>query len=399
MSAAAATSKSNLDLENTEIAFKYKSDKELQLSNLLFKAIGQNWLVKVGPPMVEFCFSVGLPISGLIKSTVFKQFCGGETMNECDKTMDLLHSYGVGSILDYSIEGKEKQEEFDETAEEIIRTIHKSKLTPDKIPFCVFKPTGLARLGLLEKVDANEKLNAAEQTEYDRTVARIEKVCRAAHDNNVRIFIDAEQTWIQHALDAIVTKMMMMFNKERAIVYNTLQMYRHDRVEYLKNCYEHAMQNGYYVGQKLVRGAYMEKERERALAMGYPSPIYPTKEATDKGYDDALRFCVEHIDRISICAGSHNENSAILLAKLMEEYGIARDDQRIYFSQLFGMSDHISFNLASQGYKVVKYLPYGPVKSVLPYLFRRAQENTSAKGQASREMKLIAKEVARRKGA
>lgn len=397
MSSTSGQPSSTLNFENTEIAFKYKSDNELKVSYLLFKAIGMNWLVKVGPVFVDLSFKIGLPIKGIIKATVFRQFCGGETMDECDPKMKQLHSYGVGSILDYSIEGKEKQEEFDETAEEIIRTIHKSKNNRSLIPFCVFKPTGLARLGLLEKVDAKEQLTEAEKTEFDRTVARIEKVCRTAYENNVRIFIDAEQSWIQHALDEIITTMMMKFNKERAIVYNTLQMYRHDRVEYLKNLFDHAVANGYHIGQKLVRGAYMEKERERAEKMGYPSPICATKEDTDKSYDDGLKFCMEHADRISICAGTHNEESSLLLTKLMAEKGMTNSDERIYYSQLLGMSDHISFNLANQGYNVVKYLPYGPVKAVLPYLFRRAQENTSAAGQASRELRLISKEVERRK--
>ncbi|MEI6594282.1 MAG: proline dehydrogenase family protein [Bacteroidota bacterium] len=388
-----------LDFQNTEVAFKYMTDKELKISYLLFKAIGMNWLVKLGPGLVKFSFDIGLPIKGLIKATVFRQFCGGESMNECEWKMKQLHSYDVGSILDYSIEGKTKQEEFDETADEVIRTIHKSKNERSLIPFCVFKPTGLARLELLTKVEAKEKLTEAEQTEYDRTVARIEKVCRTAYENNVRIFIDAEQTWIQGTLDEIITQMMMKFNKEKCIVYNTLQMYRHDRVDYLKKLYEHAVANNYIIGQKLVRGAYMEKERERAEQMGYQSPICATKEASDKSYDDGLRFCMEHLDRINICAGTHNEESCYLLAQLMAEKGIAKNDERIFFSQLLGMSDHISFNLAHDKYNVVKYLPYGPIKAVLPYLFRRAQENTSAKGQAGRELRLISKEVARRKGA
>ncbi len=388
-----------LDFQNTEVAFKYMTDKELKISYMLFKAIGMNWLVKLGPGLVKFSFDIGLPIKGLIKATVFRQFCGGESMNECEWKMKQLHSYDVGSILDYSIEGKTKQEEFDETADEVIRTIHKSKNERSLIPFCVFKPTGLARLELLTKVEAKEKLTDAEQTEYDRTVARIEKVCRTAYENNVRIFIDAEQTWIQGTLDEIITQMMMKFNKEKCIVYNTLQMYRHDRVDYLKKLYEHAVANNYIIGQKLVRGAYMEKERERAEQMGYQSPICATKEASDKSYDDGLRFCMEHLDRINICAGTHNEESCYLLAQLMAEKGIAKNDERIFFSQLLGMSDHISFNLAHDKYNVVKYLPYGPIKAVLPYLFRRAQENTSAKGQAGRELRLISKEVARRKGA
>lgn len=388
----------DFSFDNTEIAFKSKSNAELKQSYLLFKAIGYNWLVKAGPPMVNTAFSMGLPITGIIKKTVFKQFCGGENMNDCDATMNQLYSLGVGTILDYSVEGEEKEESFNGTTTETLETIAKAKNNP-KIPFCVFKVTGLGRFDLLAKVTAGESLTSSEESEYGRVKNRIYNICKTAHDNNVRIFIDAEESWIQGAIDDMAREMMTLFNKERAIVYNTIQLYRHDRLAFLKQSHADAVANNFYLGVKLVRGAYMEKERDRASKMGYPSPIQPNKEASDNDYNEALRFSIKHIDKISICAGSHNEDSSKLLAQLMNEAGIAHNDSRIYFSQLFGMSDHISFNLSHVGYNVAKYLPYGPVKAVMPYLFRRAAENTSVKGQAGRELSLISKEVARRKKA
>lgn len=388
----------NLNFDNTEIAFKSKSNGDLNRSFLLFKIIGYNWMVKMGPPLVEFAFNIHLPVKGLIKATVFNQFCGGESMDDCDKTMAHLYSYGVGSILDYSIEGKEAEEEFNHTKNETIATVLKAKNNP-KIPFCVFKVTGLARFDLLAKVNEKTTLSGDEKVEFDKVKARVFEICKTAYESNVRIFIDAEESWIQHTIDNLAHEMMMHFNKEQAIVYNTLQFYRHDRLDFLKRSLADAITNNYFLGEKLVRGAYMEKERERAQKMGYASPIQNDKNASDADYNEALKFCVEHIDKISFCAGTHNENSSMLLVNLMAEKGIENNDNRIYFSQLFGMSDHISFNLSNNGYNVAKYLPYGPVKSVLPYLFRRAQENTSVKGQAGRELKLISQEVARRKKA
>ncbi len=388
----------NLSFENTEIAFRSKSKSDLQRSYWLFKAIGYNWLVKVGPPLVETAFKLRIPIVGIIKSTVFKQFCGGETMDECDATMKHLHGYDIGSILDYSVEGKEEEVEFEHTTEETLLTIIKAQGNP-QIPFCVFKVTGLARFDLLAKVNAKEPLSMKEQTEFDKVKERVERICRKAYDLNVRIFIDAEETWIQDAIDGLAREMMLKFNKERVIVYNTIQFYRHDRLAFLKHSYEDSLKHNYYLGIKLVRGAYMEKEAARAVSMGYRNPIQPDKQSCDRDYNDALRFCMDKIDRIAICAGTHNEQSSMLLVEIMQQKGIAPSDQRIYFSQLFGMSDHISFNLSSAGYNVAKYLPYGPVKSVMPYLFRRAAENTSVKGQSGRELTLISKETQRRKAA
>jgi proline dehydrogenase len=319
-------------------------------------------------------------------------------MDECDATMKHLHQYGIGSILDYSVEGKEAEEEFEHTTEETLLTILKAQNNP-QIPFCVFKVTGLARFDLLAKVNAKEPLSMQEQTEFDKVKDRVERICRKAFDLQVRIFIDAEETWIQDAIDGLAREMMLKFNKERAIVYNTIQLYRHDRLAFLKNSYEDSLKHNYFLGIKLVRGAYMEKEAARASTMGYRNPIQPNKQSSDTDYNEALTFCIDKIDRMAICAGTHNEQSSMLLVALMQQKGLSPSDKRIYFSQLFGMSDHISFNLSSAGYNVAKYLPYGPVKSVMPYLFRRAAENTSVKGQSGRELTLISKEVQRRKAA
>jgi proline dehydrogenase len=384
------------DFNNTAISFQAKSNAELRNSYILFKAIGYNWLVKIGPTLINAAFALKLPIKGLIKNTIFKQFCGGESINDCDKIINLLYQFNIGTILDYSVEGEEREDVFDATANEIIKTIEKAKGNV-KIPFCVFKTTGIARFALLEKVSANEKLTPDEFAEFERVKNRVNKICGAAFAANVRIFIDAEESWIQTAIDDLADNMMAVYNKQNAIVFNTIQLYRHDRLEYLKKSFNKAQLGNYYYGVKLVRGAYMEKERKRALEMGYIDPIQPNKEASDRDYDLALKFCVENINRISICAGTHNDKSCLLLVKLLNEYNISKNDKRVYFSQLFGMSDHLSFNLSNAGYNVAKYLPYGPVQSVLPYLFRRAQENTSVAGQAGRELVLITKELQRRK--
>lgn len=386
----------SIDFSNTEIAFKAKSNGDLRNSYMLFKALGYNWLVQVGPAMVNAAFAVSLPIKGIIKSTVFKQFCGGESIEDCAKTIESLNKYGIGTILDYSVEGKEAEEDFEHTTMETIETIAKAQNNP-KIPFSVFKVTGLARMDLLNKVNDGKTLSSDENDEFARVKERVNRICKSAYDKNVRIFIDAEESWIQKTIDNLADEMMEMYNKSEAIVYNTLQFYRHDRLAFLKQSYQKAADNNYHLGVKLVRGAYMEKERVRAQQLSYTDPIQPNKEASDEDYNEGLQFCVKHIDRIAICAGTHNEESCKILAEMMAEAKLTNNDRRIYFSQLFGMSDNLSYNLANAGYNVAKYLPYGPVKAVMPYLFRRAQENTSAKGQAGRELTLILREMKRRR--
>jgi proline dehydrogenase len=314
---------------------------------------------------------------------------------DCEERIQSLAKYNVQTILDYSVEGESSKENFDLTANEIIKTIERAK-RDENIPFAVFKTSGLARIELLEKVSSNISLNENEKREFELLKDRVKIICQKAYDLDVRIFIDAEESWIQNTIDDLATSMMRKYNSEKAIVYNTLQIYRWDRIAFLKQSYADAENGNYYLGLKIVRGAYMEKERERAEELGYSSPIQKDKISCDKDYDLALAYCINHIDKISICAGTHNEESSLKLIDLMKEYNILKDDKRVYFSQLLGMSDHISFNLADKGYNVVKYMPYGPVKLVMPYLIRRAQENTSISGQTGRELSLIIKEKVRR---
>ena len=385
-----------LSFENTEIAFQSKSTKQLNKSYWLFKLVSNNTIVKVSPFLLKIAFALRLPIKGLIKQTIFEQFCGGESIENCDKRIQSLAKFNIGTILDYSVEGKSIEDDFNRVTRETTQTILKAKEN-DNIPFAVFKISGLARLELLEKVSNSKmELNKEEKKEFKRVKERINLICKTAYKNNVRLFIDAEESWIQDAIDEIVISMMRKYNSERAIVFNTLQMYRWDRLAFLKQSYADAENGNYYLGLKIVRGAYLEKERERAKKMGYPSPIQKDKESCDNDYNLALRFCMNHIDKIALCAGTHNEQSSILLTQLMDENNILKNDQRVYFSQLLGMSEHISFNLSNNEYNVAKYMPYGPIKDVLPYLIRRAEENTSIAGQTGRELSLIIKEKKRR---
>ncbi|MNJ85432.1 bifunctional proline dehydrogenase/pyrroline-5-carboxylate dehydrogenase [compost metagenome] len=390
-----------ISFNNTEIAFKHKSNKDLRRAHFLFSVMASPFLVKSGKGLTRFGLNIGLPIKGIIKSTIFEQFCGGETIEECTSTIESMWKHHVGTILDYSVEGKTSAEDFEATTKEIIATIHKGKGNP-AIPFAVFKITGIARFSLLEQTNSGlEGISEADLKEYHETVERVNRICKEAYDAAVPVFIDAEESWIQDVIDRICHEMILKYNKERAIVFNTVQMYRHDRLEFLKNSIAWARTEGVQYGVKLVRGAYMEKERKRAAENNYPSPIQPNKETCDSDYDRALEFLLEpeSLNQMALCAGSHNEDSSAFLADLISKKGIDKTNKRIYFAQLLGMSDHISYTLASQGYNVAKYVPYGPVKEVIPYLFRRADENTSVKGQTGRELKLIKEEMKRRKGA
>jgi len=385
-----------ISFDNTEIAFKSKSNKSLKRAYFLFKIIGNPTMVKVGKVATNAALNLRLPVQGLIKKTIFTQFCGGEAIADCKNTIDLLGQYGIGTILDYSVEGKTSEEDFDATVSEIISTIETASKSKN-IPFAVFKVTGISRFSILERANESiDNLSEKETSEYDTIVARIDKICKAAFENQIPVFIDAEETWIQDTIDRITHQMMQKYNKERAIVFNTVQLYRHDRLSFLTNAIDEARNNGYHYGVKLVRGAYMEKERTRAKEKGYTSPIQPDKVASDNDFDKALDLVVTNIDIVSVCAGSHNEKSSLLLTELMKKNNIDKSDKRVYFAQLLGMSDHISYNLSHAGYNVAKYVPYGPVKEVMPYLLRRADENTSVAGQTSRELSLIMKEKKRR---
>ena len=385
-----------LSFENTEIAFKHASNIDLKRAYWLFKAININFLVKIGPLITNFAMNIGLPIKSLIKATIFKQFCGGETIAGCNDTVNNLAIGNVGTILDYSVEGEDDEHIFDETHNEIISTIVRA--TGDKyIPVTVFKITGVGRFGLLEKLNVKESLTADEEKEWQKVQDRVKNICGKAFIANVPVMIDAEESWIQDTIDWLALEMMRLYNREKIIVYNTYQLYRHDKLALLKSDYQIAEKEGFILGAKLVRGAYMEKERKRAAEKGYASPIQQDKNAADKDYNAALVFCIAHIDKLAIVAGTHNEDSCKLLTTLLNENNIPHNHHHIFFSQLLGMSDNLSFNLANADYNVVKYVPYGPVKAVLPYLFRRAQENTAIAGQMSRELGLIIKERKRRK--
>ena len=386
----------NKIFDNTQVAFSLKSDTELERAYFLFKLIASQPLVKIGTAVTNFALKAHLPVEGLIRSTVFDHFCGGVNEVDCLKVVDNMFTKGVSSVLDYSVEGKEEEAQFDAALEMTLKTIEFAK-EREAIPFAVFKPTGFGRLDLYEKVGEKLVLTEAEQQEWNRVIARFDLACKTAHEKDVLLLIDAEESWMQDAADAIVADMMRKYNKQKAIVFNTLQMYRWDRLDYLKSLHEQAKSEGFYIGMKLVRGAYMEKENDRATERGLKSPICVSKEATDINYDAAVLYMVENIDKMAIFAGTHNEESSYKLMQLMAEKGIAKNDKRIFFGQLLGMSDNISFNLAENGYNVAKYLPFGPVRDVMPYLIRRAEENTSVAGQTSRELTLIKKEKERRK--
>ena len=385
-----------LDLNDTATAFADKSNSQLKEKYRMFRLLNSPFLNSVGTGIAKFALSIGLPIEGLIKSTIFEQFCGGETIAECEETVDTLGESKIGAILDYSVEGKTSEGDFDQVKDEIMRTIERGKDDPN-IPFSVFKVTGIAPLGTLERLSAKKKLDAKSQAKCERIHNRVNEICEYAYNAGQPIFIDAEDSWIQDAIDRQAVEMMEKYNLERPIVFNTLQMYRIDRLQYLKDARRHAKANGYILAVKLVRGAYMEKERERATEMGYPSPIHETKAATDADYNAAIEYCLKHIDEVAFVAGTHNEESTQLLAARMQELGIPNDHPHIFFSQLYGMGDNLSYVLAKNDYQVSKYVPYGPIADAVPYLIRRAEENSSAAGQVSRELQMIAKELKRRK--
>ncbi len=381
--------------DDTKTAFAAQSNKALRKKYLVFASMNNNLLTKAGTALLKLSFQLGLPIKGAVKHTVFEQFCGGETIQESEVTVQALARFGIKTILDYSVEGEKTEQGFDATTAEILRTVEKAK-NSDHLPFCVFKVTGLAPFELLEKVQRKEKLTDAEAAAFERVRQRMDSICKATAQAGVSVFVDGEETWIQDTIDSLTYEMMLKYNGERPVVYNTYQLYRTDGLKLLQDAMHFATMHGIQLGAKLVRGAYMEKERARAAELNYPDPINPTKQASDDLYNQALKFCLDNKQRIALCSGSHNEYSNQLLAILMGKHGVKSDDKRFYFAQLYGMSDNLSYTLAANGYNVVKYVPYGPIEKVMPYLFRRAQENTSVAGQSSREFSLIKKEMQRR---
>ena len=383
--------------DDTATAFSYKTDQQLKKAHFIFSLVNHPWVSAVATGAARLALALGLPVKGLIRATVFEHFCGGETIAQSEKTIQTLSKFHVGTILDYSVEGEKSEAGFDASCEEILRTLDRSR-GHQSIPFCVFKMTGMADAALLEKIQAKGTLNEDEKTRFQHVRDRVEKICARAASYDVPILIDAEETWIQNPIDQLATEMMRKFNTKKAIVFTTIQFYRTDGLAKLKEAYHDATMHNYFLGVKMVRGAYMEKERERAEKMGYASPIHPTKEATDECFNKGLAFCLDNKQRITVMCGSHNEYSNQYLSVLMDKHGLANNDGRVWFAQLLGMSDNISFNLAKEGYNVAKYVPYGPVEAVMPYLIRRAHENTSVAGQSSRELGMIRKELRRRKG-
>ncbi len=386
---------SKLSFGNTEMAFKAKEDKDLQRSLFLFKMMKQPALVKLLSKAILFSMRIGLPVNRLIKGTIFNQFCGGESIAESTEVISKLSRSHIGAILDYSIEGKEEEADFEQTKAELIKIIAVAKDNP-AIPYTSLKLTGLARVSLLEKLGAGTDLNLAEKEECNTFYNRLNEICVAAQLANVPVYFDAEESWIQEAIDVLAERFMEKYNKKKAIVLTTLQMYRWDRLDYLTALIKRAREDSFFIGIKLVRGAYMEKENAHAAQIGSISPIHLLKEETDRDFDKAIDICLENIDIITLCAGTHNESSTMHVIRKMQELSIAPEHPHVFFSQLYGMSDHITYNLANAGYNVTKYLPYGPIKSVIPYLIRRAEENTSIAGQMGRELRMLVEEKKRR---
>ncbi|MBO6880508.1 proline dehydrogenase family protein [Winogradskyella sp.] len=382
--------------EDTATAFALKSDSELERAYFLFKMISSQPLVRIGTAATNFALKANLPVEGLIRSTVFDHFCGGVNEEDCLPVIDKLYTKSVSSVLDYSVEGKEAEAQFDNAVEKILKIINFCD-EREAMPIVVFKPTGFGRFYLYQKKTEGKDLTTDEQAEWDRIVARFDTVCKLAKEKDVEVLIDGEESWMQDAADDLVEDMMRIYNTENTIVYNTLQCYRWDRLDYLKGLHQRAKENGFKVGMKIVRGAYMEKERARAEEKGYDSPICENKKATDDNFNTTLVYILENLKDISVFIGTHNEESCYLSMELMEKYNINKEDNNVWFGQLYGMSDHISYNLAAKGYNVAKYIPFGPVKDVMPYLIRRAEENTSVAGQTNRELSLLKTERKRRK--
>ncbi len=386
----------SVDFDNTQLAFQAKTDAQLRRTYWLYRMVDSPFLTKVGPPILMTAFKLQLPIEGMVRNSLFELFCGGISLKDTIKTSQMLFNYKVYTILDYSVEGEKNEAGFDTTMAEIIDAL-KHGGGMQEVAFSACKLTGLASIDLLEKVQKRESLDEAESQAFERFRKRVDQICATAAAQCTPIFIDAEESWIQDPIDQLAEEMMEKYNHDQMAVYTTVQLYRTDRLGYLEGLIQQSKKKGYLLGVKLVRGAYIEKERERAKNMGYEDPMQPNKETTDQDFDAALKLCVEHIEHVGICAGTHNEKSSRYLAQLMQLKGVANDHSHICFAQLLGMSDHISFNLAHAGYRVAKYLPYGPVKAVMPYLIRRAKENTAIAGQSSREVELLHKEIDRRK--
>ncbi|AZQ44423.1 proline dehydrogenase family protein [Nonlabens ponticola] len=380
---------------DTATAFALKSDKDLKKSQFIFSMMGRQWLVDVGSKLTMTGLKMGLPIKKLVRHTVFDQFCGGTTEDECMPVVDAMYEKGVSSILDYSVEGKESEADFDNVVGKKLTLIH-AAASNDALPFEVVKPTGIGRFYLWQKLSEKKELTEPEQLEWERVINRVDLLCKTAVESDIALLFDGEESWMQDAADELIRDMMARYNKGKAYIYNTVQCYRHDRLDYIKELYKDAVENDFIVGAKIVRGAYMEKERARAKQFNYTSPICADKEETDEVFNSVMHFILDRLDVIKLCIGTHNEESTLAAMKTLQEKGIDANNKDVWFGQLYGMSDNLSFNLAALRHNVFKILPFGPIKDVMPYLIRRAQENTSVAGQVGRELALIEQEIERR---
>lgn len=381
---------------NTKEAFSLKSNFELLRAQFLFNIIKNRTLVKYSTLLTNFALKFYLPVTPIIKMTVFNHFCGGVSELDCNPVIKKMYDKRVSSVLDFSTEAFNSEIEFDNCYDKKISIIEFIKDRPE-IPFVVFKPTCLGSLDLFKKKTIHEDLSDKDNILWNRVVERFKGVCQKAYDNDIKILIDAEEVFVQKAIDDLALLMMRKFNREMPIVFNTVQMYRWDRLKYLSDLLNDKANNGLIFGFKLVRGAYMEKERLIAKSLNVKSPICITKNETDSNFNSGLDFVFNNLDRISLVCGSHNEDSVIKIMEIMKNKNLKVSDDKIWFGQLFGMSDNVTFNLAKMGYNTFKILPFGPVRNLMPYLIRRAEENTSVKGQTGRELQLILNERRRRK--
>jgi proline dehydrogenase len=403
----------NVCFDDTASAFAYKSESELKKAVRLFGLMGLSWLTKIGTRITPLLINMRLPfIKTILRRTIFKQFVGGESLQETIPVLHTLKQNHVKVILDYGVEGASNESSFDHTTQTFNEVIRFAAVQSN-VPHISIKLTGLCTFSLLEKIDALMKsgtsndlittltnaltnLTIEESDAWKRTEKRLEEICNTAYECQVSILIDAEESWIQDPVDALTHQMMRKFNRQKAIIYNTIQLYRHDRIAFLKKMHMDAAQHVYLLAVKLVRGAYMEKERKRANDMNYPCPIQPNKASSDRDFNLAMTYCLDNISQIACIIASHNEDSNLLATQQLLHKNIIPAHSHVHFSQLYGMSDHITFNLAKAGYSVSKYLPFGPIEDVIPYLMRRAQENSSVSGQTGRELSLLKKEIYRR---
>ncbi|MBX5439752.1 MAG: proline dehydrogenase family protein, partial [Thermoflavifilum sp.] len=362
-----------VSFDDTAAAFSFRDDRELTRIYWLFWLMNLGWLTHLAKYLIPVIIRLHLPVKKWIRNTLYRQFCGGETLEQVMQTAERLARVGMHIILDYGVEGKETEEVFEQTCAEYIRMVGYASRQPN-IPFIAVKMTGLAHTQILEKLHAHQPLSDAEQAAWQRACQRLERIVQQAAQQHIGVMVDAEESWIQTPIDELVIKLMRRYNQQAPVLFQTYQLYRADRLDLLKAHIRAAEEDGFFLGAKLVRGAYLEKERRRAAEKGYPSPVHASKADTDRDYNEAIQYCIAHLHHVSCCIATHNEKSCQLAIQLMEEKQIAPHHSHVWFSQLYGMSDHISFNLSQYGYRVCKYLPYGPLEDVIPYLMRRAQE-------------------------